>query len=88
MQIRAQQLRPLNIIPPIQFFVNGMCAVGGGAHGQEKDVFARRLLECDGDGDAVGSEEMLVDCFLIALGPFFERSKKRGFKTWESQGSF
>ncbi len=30
-----------------------MCSVGGAAHGQEEDVFARGLLEGDGDGDAV-----------------------------------
>lgn len=53
MQICPQHLRPLNIVPPIQLLVDRVRRVGGAAHGEEEDVFAGRLLEGDGDRDAV-----------------------------------
>lgn len=55
MQIRPQQLRPLNVIPPIQLLVDRMCRVGGAAHGEEQDILPRGLLEGDGDGDATAA---------------------------------
>ena len=53
MQIRAQQLRALDIVSSIQLLVYGVCGVGGAAHGEQEDVLARRFFKGDGDGDAV-----------------------------------
>lgn len=53
MQIGAQQLGALDVVPPVELLVDGMRGVGGAAHGEQEDVFAGGLLEGDGYGDAV-----------------------------------
>lgn len=51
MQIGAQQLDTLNVVPLVQLLVDRVGAVGGAAHGQQQDVLARGLLKGQGDGD-------------------------------------
>ena len=50
MQISAQQLRALDVVAPVQLLVDGVRRVGRAAHGEQEDVFARGLLEGEGDG--------------------------------------
>lgn len=77
MQIRPQQLRSLDIVPPIQLLVDRVRRVGGAAHGEEEDVFAGRLLEGDGDGDAVHdtglARELANEGQNIHIPPTFPR---------------
>lgn len=52
MQIRAKELRALDIIPPIEFLVDAVRRVRGAAHGQQQHVLARGALERQRHGDA------------------------------------
>ena len=52
-QVRAKQLRALDVVPAVELLVDGVRGVGGAAHGEQEDVLARGLLEGDGHGDAV-----------------------------------
>jgi hypothetical protein len=45
MQISAQELDALDIIHLVKLLVDGVCRVGGAAHGEEEDILASRLLE-------------------------------------------
>lgn len=59
MQISAQQLRTLDVVPAVELLVDGMRGVGGAAHGEQEDVFARGLLKGYGYGDAICFSSML-----------------------------
>lgn len=45
MQVRSQQLRALDVVPPIQLLVNTVRRIRRAAHGQQQHVLPRRLLE-------------------------------------------
>ena len=82
MQIRAQQLRALDIIPSIQFLINTVCRIRATPHRQQQDILARRLLERDSHGDTaafprhirLGAEDLLHGLGGGAEIPVFGRS--------------
>lgn len=52
MQIGAEQFSSLDVVAAVELLVDAVRGVGGGAHGEEEDVFARGLLEGESYGDA------------------------------------
>ena len=53
MQVGAEQLDALDIVPLVELLVDGVGAVGRATHRQKQHVLARRLLEAEGHGDAI-----------------------------------
>ena len=55
MQVCAQQFYAFDVVSLIKFLVNGVCCIGGAAHGQKENVFAGSLFERDRYGNTVVS---------------------------------
>lgn len=52
-EVSAQQLSSLDIVPPIQLLVDGVSGIGRAAHRKQQDVLAGGLLESQCNRNAV-----------------------------------
>lgn len=53
MQVSAEQLGSLNVVPAVKLLVHGVSGVSGAAHGKKENVLSGGLLEGQSYGNAI-----------------------------------